>query len=185
MRYLILTSLVLILITSIAHAQTHELRMSIDDTFIVSDDVSKNVHIEKLLTLRFADVLVTPKEGQDFSLMLYFKADTPDLAQFDTAHKMQRAIQDSTRQYLPYIIEKEILLKKMPTNKWYGFYTIMTDVTLANTPNPPDGEFKYMVRGMLRVSRDSALGFSLMINEINTTQYTELFKYILSFQKHS
>jgi hypothetical protein len=66
---------------------------------------------------------------------------------------------------------------------WYGWYAVLTDAKLANKAKIPDGEFKYMTRGMVRLSPDSALGFSLMTNELDTPEYKKLFDYICSFIK--
>jgi hypothetical protein len=42
-----------------------------------------------------------------------------------------------------------------------------------------------MIRGMIRLSNDSALGFSLMINnnDVNTALFKEIMSYILKFEK--
>lgn len=56
---MILNSLVLCILApclTIAADTTHELRMSMDDRFIVSESEKWNVEVEKVLTLRFADV---------------------------------------------------------------------------------------------------------------------------------
>ena len=168
---------------AIAAGTTHELRMSLDDRYIVSESEKWNVEVEKVLTLRFADVKITPKTDTSFSLMLYFKCDTPDLAQFDSAQKIENSVRMSSEKYLPYIAEKEIEIKQLNPKGWYGCYTILTDKQLALAPSVPKGEFKYISRGMIRLSPDSALGFSLMTNALDTPQYTDLLEYICSFAK--
>ena len=89
----------------------------------------------------------------------------------------------SSEKYLPNIVEKNIELKELNIQGWYGWYTILTDAKLANMPKVSEGEFKYMTRGMVRLSPWSALGFSLMTNELDTPEYEKLFAYILSFVK--
>ena len=168
---------------AIAADTMHELQMSLADRFIVSESEKWNVEVEKVLSFRFADVRITPKTDSSFSLMLYFKCDTSDLSQFDTAHKIENSVRLSSENYLPYITEKKIEIKQLNPKGWYGCYTILTDKQLASTDNVPNGEFKYITRGMIRLSPDSALGFSLMTNTLNSPQYNELIDYICSFAK--
>jgi hypothetical protein len=161
----------------------HELKMSMSDTFTVAETDKWKITVEKELMLRFANVKVLPKEGADFSLMLYFKCDTPDLAQFDSPAKIKRTVRTSSEQYLSNAVEKTIKLKDLAPRGWYGCCTVLTDASLADKTNLAEGEFKYITRGMIRLSRDSALGFSLMTNDLDGAQYKELINYILSFAK--
>ena len=98
---------------AIAADTMHELQMSLADRFIVSESEKWNVEVEKVLTFRFADVRITPKTDSSFSLMLYFKCDTSDLSQFDTAHKIENSVRLSSENYLPYITEKKIEIKQL------------------------------------------------------------------------
>jgi hypothetical protein len=160
-----------------------KIQMSLDDTFVIKGPSSWNFEIEKELTLRFADIKVTPKTGQDFDMMLYFKCDTSDLSQFDTPEKIRRSVEKSSEQYLRWILEKKITLQKVPNSSTYGFYTILTDAEVANKSKPASGEFKYMTRGMVRLSKDSVLGFSIMSNSTSSETYKELLDYVYSFVK--
>jgi hypothetical protein len=126
---------------------------------------------------------ITPKTDSSFSLMLYFKCDTPDLAQFDSSEKIEKSVRKSSETYLTDTIEKQIEIKKLNVKGWYGCYTILTDKQLATVTTVPRGEFKYITRGMIRLSPDSALGFSLMTNTLDTPQYKELLDYIYGFTK--
>lgn len=161
----------------------HVLRMSLDDQFTVAETEKWSVTVERLLTLRFADVRIEPKNDRSFSLMLYFKCDTPDLAQFDSPKKIECSVRTSSEKYLSGTVEKKIELKKLNIKGWYGCYTVLTDAELATKMKIPKGEFKYITRGMVRLSQDSALGFSLMSNDLDSPQYKELFEYIMSFVK--
>jgi hypothetical protein len=58
----------------------------------------------------------------------------------------------------------------------------MTDAKLAKLIKVQPGEFKYISRGMIRVSADSVLGFSLMTNELGKL-HREMLNYIVSFTK--
>ena len=133
--------------------------------------------------LRFANVKVEPKQGDTFSLMLYFKCDTPDLAQFDSPAKIERTVKASSEKYLSGAVEKTIKLKKLAPNGRYGYYTVLTDASLAGNTKLEPGEFKYIIRGMIRLSEDSALAFSLMTNDLGSAEHKELVEYILSFAK--
>ena len=160
-----------------------KLQMSLDDTFSVTETDEWHVEVQKILTLRFADVRITPKKDYSFDMMLFFKCDTPDLAQFDTPEKMKKSIIASSQQYLPAIVEKTITLQEIHLDHSYGYYTVLTDAAWVAKTDIPDGEFKYMTRGMIRLSPDTALGFSIMTNELDTSPYRSLFDYIFNFVK--
>jgi len=115
--------------------------------------------------------------------MLYFKCDTPDLAQFDTIKKMERSIRVSSKKYLPHSVEKKLNIKRMKLKGSYGCYVVLTDAEVASKAKPDEGEFKYITRGLIRLSPDSALGFSLMINSIDSDEYRKIMDYIRSFIK--
>ncbi len=185
MKKLIITIIVTLFSATICHGSAclYELQMSVRDTFCIQQRAKWDIEVEKLLTLRFADVRITPKDNS-FSLMLYFKADTPDQAQFDSPQKIQNSIVRSSEEYLPYVVEKEITLQKFTTKGSYGFINILTDKALVNQSTPADGQFKYLSRGMVRLSEDSVLGFSIMTNEITTDKYKELTDYVLAFIKN-
>ncbi|MRR06535.1 MAG: hypothetical protein EG828_06250 [Deltaproteobacteria bacterium] len=185
MKFLLaVISTVIIGFGCIANAgDVHKIEMSLDDTFVIESPSNWNIEIEKELTLRFADIKVTPKKGEDFNMMLYFKCDTSDLSQFDTPEKIRRCVEKSSEQYLPVIVEKKIILQKVPKRSTYGFYTILTDADVAKKSEPAPGEFKYMTRGMVRLSRDSVLGFSIMSNSTSSKTYKELLDYVYSFVK--
>ena len=186
-------------------ANEYRYKMSLDDEFVVKPTARWTVTEEKYLPLRFANVEITPKKGSGFSLMLYFKCDTPDLAQFDSMEKIEKSLRVSSKQYLPNAVEKTLDVKRIQGvarsedrattgrpchNKegekvGYGCYAVLTDAEVAKkkTSEIAEGEFKYIVRGMIRLSPDSALGFSFMINELDTPGYRELMDYIQSFVK--
>jgi len=172
-----------LLFSSLSSGGQHQFRMSLDDRFVVADSEKWSVAVERQLSLRFADVKITPKQGHGFSLMLYFKCDTPDLAEFDTPEKMKEAVRSSSEKYLSGTVEKAVELKELNAKGWYGFYTTLTDKEVAEKKKIPDGEFKYLMRGMIRLTPDSALGFSLMTNELGTPEYKELMSFILGFAK--
>lgn len=162
-----------------------ELRISLDDTFRVEETKDWKVEVERILTLRFADVKITPKHGYDFSMMLYFKCDTKDLSQFDTPEKIASSVRKSSEKYLSSTVEKGISLQAIPVKGTYGFYTILTDAAVAGKATRSPGQFKYLTRGMVRLSKDSALGFSIMTSDIDSGEYKKLLNYVYSFIKQS
>jgi hypothetical protein len=166
-----------------ASEKKHTYQMSLRDEFVVAPKDSWKVKEEKYLPLRFANVEITPKKGADFSLMLYFKCDTPDLAAFDSPEKMEKAVKDSSKKYLPHAVEKTVNVQRMKLKESYGCYVILTDAELAKKKRLEEGEFKYITRGMIRLSKDTALGFSLMSNEVSSPLYQEVRDYIRSFIK--
>lgn len=165
--------------------ETHELRMSIDDVFRIKKAKRWRIEVVKKLTLRFADVRIVSTSGYPFTMMLYFKCDTPDLAKYDTAEKIATAVRTSSEQYLPHIVEKQIELHPVPIKSTYGFFTVLTDAEVVQKPTNKPGEFKYLTRGMVRLSKDSVLGFSIMTNDIDSDDYKQLMKYVYSFVKTS
>lgn len=179
--------LVILLVACLSSAawagKTIEVMTDLDDVFRISETDQWNVKLERELKLRFADVRVDDKQGYPFSVMLYFKADTPDLAQFDTPQKMERSVRASSEKYLPGIVEKTITIQKVPVAATYGFYTVLTDADVAKKANPGPREFKYLTRGMVRLSKNSALGFSIMSNDVDSADYRRLLDYVYSFVK--
>jgi hypothetical protein len=172
-----------------ADEKPKELRyqLSLGDEFTVKTPDKWTASEEKYLTLRFANVKIAPKKGAAFSLMLYFKCDTPDLAHFDSMEKIERSLRVSSEKYLPNAVEKKLSIKKINKDQkiGYGCYVVLTDADVAKKKASEigEGEFKYIVRGMIRLSADSALGFSLMINELDTPGYKEVMDFIQSFVK--
>jgi hypothetical protein len=181
---LIVACLVLVSSAVVCAGETKELRMGMtdDDVFYVAETPQWSVKVEKLLTLRFADVNVKSKSGYPFGMMLYFKSDSPDLAQFDTPEKIAKSVRVSSEKYLPGIVEKKIELQSVPVS--YGSCTVLTDADVAKKSPIPDGEYKYLTRGMVRLSKDSALGFSLMTKDVTSPDYKQLMKYVYSFVKN-
>jgi len=168
---------------SIVHLEGKELLMSMDDTFTVTNTEKWTVSVERALDLRFAEVKVLPKHGASFSLMLYFKCDTKDLAQFNTPEKMKKSVVVSSEKYLAGTVEKQVKIEEIHNKGWYGFRTKLTDADLAGKKSIPDGQFLYIIRGMIRLSEDSALGFSLMTNDPDSVETHEIEKYIYGFAK--
>ena len=168
---------------SFGQTKEYELVMSLNDRFVVKGSNKWNVTVDKLLPLRFANVQVSPRDGRSFSLMLYFKCDTPDLGRFDSPEKMRSSVVASSEEYLPYSVEKRVVVKELRVRGWYGFSTVLTDRDLSEKKEIPAGSFKYITRGMVRLSPDSALGFSLMTNELDSSGYKELMDHILHFVK--
>src|SRR5580704_13057327 len=134
-----------------------EVMTSLNDVFRIADNDQWNIKVERELQLRFTDVSINQKRGYPFSLILYFKADTPDLAQFDTPEKIERSVRLSSEKYLPEIVEKQITLRKVPNISTYGYFTVLTDAKVVQKSTTAAGEFKYLTRGMIRLSKDSAL----------------------------
>ena len=164
-----------------SYAQDYEIVTSLNDTFILSETKDYRIEVKRYLALRFADIQVLPKRGSRFNLMLYFKSDTEDLAQFNTPQKIAASIKRSSEEYLPYIVEKKITIKDLYPRKYFGSYTVLTDKRLSKVKTVPPNEFRYLGRGMLRVSRDSVVGFSLMTNDMKLLESRKVLAFIQSF----
>ena len=160
-----------------------EVMTSLDDVFLLQETDQWNVKVERGIQLYATDVRVDDKRGYPFSLMLYFKADTPDIAQFDTPAKMEWNVRSSSEKYLPNIVESSITLQKVPLASTYGYYTVLTDAEVAKKAQHGPREFKFLTRGMVRLSKRSALGFSLMTHDIDSADYRKLMDYVYSFVK--
>jgi hypothetical protein len=59
----------------------------------------------------------------------------------------------------------------------------LTDKEVAAKTEPRPGEFKYITRGMIRLSPDSALGFSLMTNDVDSPDYKKMLDFICGLAK--
>jgi hypothetical protein len=180
---LLLATAAFILAIVACDADTATFRMSMPDRYTVRDTAEWQVSVLKKLDLRFADVRVLPKKTKAFDLRLYFYCDTKDLARFDTPQKMKKALVESSDVYLGHIIEKQLVIEAISNKGWFGFKTKITDASLANAKTIPDGEYLYIIRGMIRLSEDTALGFSLMTNEPDSAETDDIFRYIYSFAK--
>jgi hypothetical protein len=100
-----------------------------------------------------------------------------------TNPELKKALVDTSAMYLGHTVEKEIIFEPLTNKGWYGFKTRITDPSLVNVKPIPPGQFLYIVRGMIRLSKESALGFSLMTNDTESAETAELLKYIYGFAK--
>jgi len=180
-QFLILLS---ILVSSQAPAKLfneYRIRLSLDDSLIIQETEEFAVEVKKQLILRFATIQVTPKAGNDFDLMLFFKCDTPDLALFNSPQKLVASLHQAALPYLPYVVETEVTVREFFWKHRHGYLTILTDRQLANKEEIPAGDFKYLTKGIVRITNDSVLGFSLRTNKIGTDRYDQLLAYVKSF----
>jgi hypothetical protein len=173
----------LLLEFSVYGAEPQKLLLALDDEYTVQDTEQWTVSVQRYVTLRFADVKVLPKQHKSFSLMLYFQCDTKDQSRVDTPEKMMKSVLMSSKKYLRTTVEKEIKVEEMQVPGRYGFKTKLTDASMVNKKPIPEGEFLYIIRGMIRLSDNAALGFSLMTNDPNSQETRDLEKYICSFAK--
>lgn len=161
----------------------HILRMSINDTFVVEEMEGWEVYVQRKRDLHFADVVVNPKKDKSFNMKLYYMRDTPDMAKFDSTDKVKKFVMSSSVQYMQQGVKKKVELKELTIKGWYGWYMVLPDAKLENKVNIPEGEFKYMTMGMIRLSSDSVLVFTIMTNELDTPEYRKLFDFACSFIK--
>ena len=160
-----------------------EIKLTPDDVFRLRETDHWTVTVEDEKPLRFADVRMREKRGYPFALTLSFRADTPDIGQYDAPEKMERAVLNSTQKYMPYIIEKTIALQKVPVTSTYGVFTVITDAEVAQKQKTEPREFKYMTLGMVRLSKNSALVFNLVTPDIDSSEYRKILQYIYGFVK--
>ena len=162
-----------------------KLQMSIKDLFtLTSAPDTWDVDVMHYQPLKSADVLISPKIGNDFNIILHFRGELANLTDYNTPGKMKEYITHSAKKFLPFTNEDKISFESLP-NKKPGFYTILTDKKLIDKKKIPAGKFKYVIKGMYSISKKSALEFTLMINQLNTEQYEDIMKYILSFNTQS
>ena len=158
-------------------AETHEVLLGPHDRYEISETRDWRFEVLRELAGQFSDVRIKPKRGDDFSLTLYFLADPPELARLDTPDKIASSVAAGAEKYLPQIVEKKITLQKVSPRGSYGSLTVLTAAGLQGAP----GEFRYQTRGMVRLSSDAALGFSLLSNEVNGIGYRQLLNHVYSF----
>jgi hypothetical protein len=163
--------------------QSRELRMSLNDTFVITGREGWKIDVNRVLPLRLAEVYLLPKQGTDLSVALRFLCDTPDLAKFDTPEKMLSAVEADAQRKIPRSVEKTLEITRLDSAGRYGFYTTLTDAALADSPSIDPGHFRYLTQGMLRLSDDSALSFIIYTNDLNAKAYADSLDYIQSFAK--
>jgi len=179
----ILISLFYGLLMVLGRAETVSFNPSMKDRYTLEDTEKWTVTVDSRCDLRFAFLKIKPKAEKTFDLMLYFYCDTKDLSRFDTPKKMKKALVGTSAVYLGHTVEKEIIFEPLTNKGWYGFKTRITDPSLVNVKPIPTGQFLYIIRGMIRLSKDSALGFSLMTNDTESSETAEILKYIYGFAK--
>jgi hypothetical protein len=163
--------------------RAEKIQMSLDDVFDLANPEKWDVQIERQLPLRFADVMVRPKGSETFSLKLWFRCDTPDLAALDTPAKRKHAVEQMVKPYLGVIVEKAPQITEIVVKGRIGYLARITDASLVNREKPKDGEFLYLYKGSIRLTDDSALGFSLMTNDPDSDETKAVFAYIYSFAR--
>ena len=156
-----------------------KLKMSKNDTFTLKSPGDWDIDIMQYQPLKSAEVLITPKVGNDFNLILYFKGSETNLKPYATPEKIKESIINSTKDYLPYVNDNAISIKKLPFDK-NGFYAILADKELINKKKIPRGKFKYLIKGIYKPSDKAVLEFIFMINQIGTEKYNNTMKHILS-----
>lgn len=162
----------------------HILRMSINDSFVVENSEEWEVYVQRKRNLHFADVVVKPKKGKIFSMHLHFRRDTPDMARLNSADKIKKFVMSYSEQYMQQGVKKKIEFKELKIKGWYGWYLVLPDSKLDSNVNTPEGEYKYMTIGMVRLSSDSVLMFVIMTNELDTPEYKKLLDFTASFIKN-
>ncbi|MDD5069536.1 MAG: hypothetical protein PHV17_02310 [Candidatus Omnitrophica bacterium] len=167
----------------LVYVYAQEIKMTFDQTFSLVAPEGAQIIVDDYLAYRFAEVSVLPKEGNSFSMKLYFHPDRPDLAQYDTPEIMRKRVIESSEKYLNITEEKEVVLEEIDFKNSYGFYTILTNAQLQSGDENSFGEFKYMVRGVMRLTVDVSCGFSIMTNDLESEEYKQLFSYVLSLVK--
>lgn len=157
--------------------------MSLKDTFTVIPEPGWTLQPGRYLALRFGEVLIRGN-NDSFSLQLNFFCDTPDLAKFDSPEKQKRFLNRSNAAIFRESLEKERKLRVQvrpfaPFGR-YGYAVRFTDRRYA-AEVPSKGEWKYLTAGILRLSPDSVLSFSLLTNSVDNEAYLKLLDYIAAF----
>jgi hypothetical protein len=109
--------------------------------------------------------------------------DTPDLAKLNTSAKMKASLIKYIEQFLSDSVEKKADPVRLDVQGRFGFQMILTDAKFADGKNPPAGEFKYMIPGILRLTEDSAIMFVLMCNATQGKPRTVAMDYVTGFVK--
>ncbi|TAN35783.1 MAG: hypothetical protein EPN23_10300 [Verrucomicrobia bacterium] len=173
--------LLLTLTAGAADLKQYLVRLAEDESFTVAETKTWNVQLVHAQPLVYADIKITPKVGNPFSVMLYFKSDTHAMANYDTPEKMKAVITYSSQTDLQRTGEKELRFQSIDYRGRYGFYTVITHAVPPQLPGATGGPFKFTTRGMVRLTTDAALGFTLRTHALNIKEYQELLDYILGF----
>jgi hypothetical protein len=164
-----------------AEPKQYLVRLAEDENYTVTETKTWNVQLVRAQPLHHADIKITPKTGKPFKLMLYFKSDTHAQANFDSVAKMKEIITYSSQNDLKRAGVQELSFQPIDHRGRYGAYAVITNAVPPQLPNATTGPFKFTLRGMVRLSTDAALGFSLQINEQTSPAFKELLDYILNF----
>lgn len=165
--------------------QKKSFQISMDDTFEVVASPGWTMQPGEEMALRYGSVLITgPNDA--FSLSLEFFCDTKDLAKFNTPEKMKKFFNGVAAQYFNQSVEKErkirVLTRPFTPAGRYGYAARFTDKKYENAA-PPAKEWKYATVGIFRLSKDSALLFSLYTNTLDDAEYVKLLDYIAAFER--
>lgn len=163
--------------------ESRELRMSLEDNFVVTGREGWKVDVSRVLMLRFGEVYITPQLGTDWSVALRFECDTPDLARLDTPEKMRVALDRWSQKSVPRAVEKTPTIERFEVQGRVGFRTTLTDAALAASGAVEPGQFRYRTQGIVRLSEDSALTFIIYANDLQGAGQREALGYIQSFVK--
>jgi len=179
--YACLGALLLALVANSEEFKQFLVRLAEEDSFTVAETKTWMIQLVRTKPLLYTDIRITPKTGNTFSLTLYFKSDTHAMANLDTPEKMKSVIAYSSQSDLKHTGEKEVHFQPIDYRGRYGFYAVITNAIPPQLPNATNGPFKFTTRGMVRLTTDSALGFTLRTHVLNSKEYQTLMDYILSF----
>lgn len=154
------------------------LRIGPNDAFVIRESDVWDIRIEKYEPMHYAEIKVTPKMGPEFILAARFVCDTPDMGNFDTTEKLKKTVELAAEPYLDRSVEEKIELR----DYWHNGSTMWTatvvDKAYVGRRTLVAGEFRCITLGIVRLSRDSVLEFTLMEKEISTSGMES---YVLSF----
>jgi len=109
------------------------------------------------------------------TLLISFIPD-PD-GRFATRENVDRIVTGANQQYVAGSVEKRLTLTLLVSNSVRGCYSTFTDADLAALPNPPPGQYRNVLSGIL-VIRKQAASFTLLSNSTTSPEYRQALQII-------
>ena len=120
-------------------------------------------------------ILLTPEQGYNFNVQLTPLWPAKPDAVIPDAETIKRTVSKAAGEAMPQVTETTIVTQEIQGANGSGYYFRVTD----RAPKP--AEFKYMIRGMLRVG-DLVLAFSILSNDGAESAVADALKMLKSAQ---
>jgi hypothetical protein len=109
------------------------------------------------------------------SLQLTFIPDAE--GRFATQESVDRVVTQANQQYVGGSVEKRLTLTQLVSKNGHGCYSTFTDADLVGVANPPAGQFRNVLSGVIVIQKQAA-AFTLLSNSTTSPEYREALQII-------